>query len=250
MKLKRQRSSGYSKSVRSCSYSDLDLPDDCWEHVFRFLNEDSDLEDDNCRYYLKSLSLVSKHLLSITNRHKFFLRICHPTLPFLPRLFRRFTNLTSLDFSHFYGDLNNLLIQISSLKLNYFTSLNLSNQSTIPAIGLRAFSSSSSSSTITTLTCSNIGFIDTTHDLKLIADCFPFLEQLDLSNPRGFQVEEEALLVVLALFKLLCKVDLSHHCYVNDEFIFQLFTNCKFLKEAILIDFIALPTTVLLLLSI
>jgi len=88
-----------------CSYSDLDLPDDCWEKPLlgwftRFLNKYSDLEEDNCRYYLKSLSLVSKHLLSITNRHKLFLRICHPTLPFLPCLFRRFTNLTSLDFSH------------------------------------------------------------------------------------------------------------------------------------------------------
>lgn len=240
MKLKRQRRSCFPELVRCCSYLDLDLPDDCWERVFRFLHEGGDEEDDNRRCYLKSLSLVSKHFLSITNRHKFILRITHPTLPFLPRLFPRFTNLTSLDFSHFYCDLNNLLTQISYLKFNNFTSLNLSNQSTIPAIGLRAFSSSYSS-TITTLTCSNIGFINTIHDLKLIADCFPFLEQLDLSNPSNFQVmeeeeEEELLSVVAALFKLLRKVNLSRHYYVNDQFIFQLFTNCKFLKEAILID--------------
>ncbi|PNX71917.1 F-box/LRR-repeat protein [Trifolium pratense] len=46
------------------------LPDDCWERVFRFVNEDGDEEDNNCRHYLNSISLVSKQFLSISNRHK------------------------------------------------------------------------------------------------------------------------------------------------------------------------------------
>ncbi|PNY11101.1 F-box/LRR-repeat protein [Trifolium pratense] len=50
----------------------------------------------------------------------------NPTLPFLPRLFHRFTKLTSLDLSHFHGDLNNLLIQISTFSFNQLTHLSIS----------------------------------------------------------------------------------------------------------------------------
>ncbi|KEH28706.1 F-box protein [Medicago truncatula] len=37
-----------------------DLPEELWEHIFKFLN-------DNKSHYFKSLSLVSKHFLSISN---------------------------------------------------------------------------------------------------------------------------------------------------------------------------------------
>ncbi|GAU27171.1 hypothetical protein TSUD_104810 [Trifolium subterraneum] len=224
--MKRQR----TKSVY-CSELDLDLPDDCWERVFRFVNEDGDEEDDNRRHYLNSISLVSKQFLSITNRHKLCLRICHPTLPFLHRLLRRFTNLTTLDLSHFHGQLNNLLIQISTFPLKQLTSLNISNQSSLPAIGLQAFSSTVTS--LTSLTCSNLGVFDTFHDFKLISDCFPFLQQLDLSNPRKITTTT-TLTIPFALFKLR-KVNLSRHCYVNDQFIFYLFKHCNFLQHVIML---------------
>ncbi|CAL5193847.1 unnamed protein product [Lathyrus oleraceus] len=68
------------------------LPDDCWEHVFTFL-----FIDDINKLYFKSLSLVSKHFLSITNRLIFSLQIYYPQLSFLPRFFHRFSNLDSLD---------------------------------------------------------------------------------------------------------------------------------------------------------
>jgi hypothetical protein len=63
----------------SCFY----LPDECWECIFIFLND-----DDNDRRYLKSLSIVSKRFLSITNRVRFSLKFWYrPTIVFLPRFF-------------------------------------------------------------------------------------------------------------------------------------------------------------------
>ncbi|CAK8543673.1 unnamed protein product [Lathyrus sativus] len=69
------------------------LPEDCWEHVLSFII--NPLDDGS--QYIKSLSLVSKQFLSITNRLLFSLRIYHPQLCFLYRFFHRFSNLNSLD---------------------------------------------------------------------------------------------------------------------------------------------------------
>jgi len=176
-----------------------------------------------------------KHFLSITNHYKFYLTILHTTLPVLPRLLQRFTKLTSLNLSSYYGDLNALLTQISRFPLK-LTLLNLSNQLNLLANGLGAFSQNIT--TLTSLICSVLYSINST-DLKLIADCFPLLEELDLGYPykfinhthRNFPTGLMALL--LALFKLR-KLNLSHHYYVNDFLIFHLFKNCKFLEEAIL----------------
>jgi len=115
------------------------LPNDCWESVFKFLIDDNVVNDG---VYLKSLSVVSKQFLSITNGHLFSLvvssgsesRRLRPS-----RLFQRFTNLTSLDLTCYKGDLDMLLSQVSCFPLN-LTSLNLSRQSYIPATGLQAFS--------------------------------------------------------------------------------------------------------------
>ncbi|XP_058777149.1 uncharacterized protein LOC131651504 [Vicia villosa] len=64
------------------------LPDDCWEHVFKFLI--------NHKLDFKSLSLVSKQFLSITNRLTFSIATRNPKPCFLNRFFRRFHNLNSL----------------------------------------------------------------------------------------------------------------------------------------------------------
>src|SRR4051812_22227897 len=104
---------------------DFYLPEECWECIFKFLNEN-----------FKSLSVVSKQFLSITNRLRFsFTLLLYPNLPFFLHLFQRFTNLTSIDFSRVYCDLSTLLHEISRFPLN-ITSLNLSNRSNFPANGL------------------------------------------------------------------------------------------------------------------
>lgn len=231
--MKRKRNDSLNSS------DDFDLPDDCWRSVFRFLNDD---DDNHKQRYMESLSVASKHFLSVTNRHKFSLTISDQTLPSLPRLFQRFTNLTSLDFKRFCGDLDTLLCQISSFPLN-LTSLNLSNHPIIPQNGLRFFSQNIT--TLTSLNCSCMDCIDST-DLFLIADCFPLLEELDLSNPIDTNdctkfldgVESRSL-----GFSKLRKVNLSGNYYLSDKMIFYLFKNCKILEEVIMFKCDKITTT-------
>ncbi|CAJ2674218.1 unnamed protein product [Trifolium pratense] len=96
--------------------------------------------------------------------------------PFLTSLFHRFTNLTSLNLTHFQGDLDALLSQIPPLK--YLTSLNLSHQPSLPAYGLQAFSKQIT--TLTSLIATNLYSSFSHTDLFLIADSFPLLEELNL----------------------------------------------------------------------
>ncbi|XP_058783488.1 F-box/LRR-repeat protein 3-like [Vicia villosa] len=203
------------------------LPEDCWEHVFKlFLNQEGDHQ------FLQSLSMVSKLFLSMTSRYRVSLTISNQTLPFLPRLLQRFTNLTSLNISCFSGDRNTLLYQISCFPLQ-LKSLNLSNHPTIPMNGLRVFSQKIT--TLTSLICSNIGHIRKT-DLSLIANCFPLLEELDLRTPKFIDLYEDFEIrdFTLALPKLR-KVNLSGIYYINDSSIFHLCKNCKHLEEIVMI---------------
>ncbi|CAK8537885.1 unnamed protein product [Lathyrus sativus] len=73
------------------------LSDECWEHVFKFLIICSEGETENKhKLYFKSLSLVSKRFLSITNRLVFSITISDHSSRLLPSFFHRFPNLNSL----------------------------------------------------------------------------------------------------------------------------------------------------------
>ncbi|KAK2449591.1 F-box/LRR-repeat protein [Trifolium repens] len=219
----------------------LYLPDDCWQSIFKLLinnkNTDNNTDDNNNnnRRYLHTLSVVSKQFLSVTNRLPFSLKITHSTLlPFLlPRLFHRFQNLTSLDLTSIDSkstDLDALLNQISTFSFN-LKSLKLSNQSTIPTNGLRALSKKIT--TLTSLSCSGIESLRN-NDIILISNCFPFLEELDVSN-----VEKRVHVVVNAKFlKLpkLRKVNLSGHYYLNDSLLLHLCKSCEFLEEIVMLN--------------
>ncbi|KAK2420244.1 F-box/LRR-repeat protein [Trifolium repens] len=223
------------------------LPDECWEFVFRFIiNDDNnnDLTLNQQRYYerycnhhryLNSLSLVSKQFLSITNRLRFSITI-NKQLKY-SHIFERFTNLTSLNLKGNRNKINldNLLYKISCFPLKQLTSLSISDQPTFPANGLRAFSQKIT--TLTSLTCSNIWLISLNNsDLFLIAECFPLLEQLELSysscckSCSSYVDGIEAL--SLALIKLR-KVNLSGFP-INDQSLFHLFNNCTYLEEVII----------------
>ncbi|CAJ2640294.1 F-box/LRR-repeat protein [Trifolium pratense] len=212
---------------------DLYLPNECWESILKFL---SDGHGDDNHYYFQALSVASKQFLSITNHLRFSLNIYGPTRPFIHRLFKRFTNLTSLDLTCFDGDLDALLSQISCFRLN-LTSLNLSDQPAIPTNGLRAFSKKIT--TLTSLICSNIDYIYNS-DLTLISDCFPLLEVLDLSNSNPFHVDFDITNVVvnamlMALPKLR-KVNFSrYNSSINDLSLLHLCKNCEFLEEVIML---------------
>ncbi|GAU16182.1 hypothetical protein TSUD_298120 [Trifolium subterraneum] len=209
--------------------ADLYLPNECWESIFKFLNDDNHL-------YLEPLSLVSKHFLSITNRLQSSLTIntitpfSYSAHPFLHSLFKRFSNLTSLDLTPFKGDLNELLYEISCFRLK-LTSLKLSDQRIIPTHGLRTFSEKIT--TLTSLTCSNIVYIGD-NDLVLISQCFPYLQQLDLSTnntrlPKNFMVN-----IMFMALPMLRKVDLSSLSYIDDSSFLNLCKGCVFLEEVII----------------
>ncbi|KAK2366157.1 F-box/LRR-repeat protein [Trifolium repens] len=206
------------------------LPDECWESIFRFIiNIDDDYNNNN---YLNSLSLVSKQFLSITNRLRLSLTFSGKLVDNIFKRFPNFNSLNSLNLKTPGIELDKLLIKISCFPLK-ITSLNLSNQPTIPANGLRAFSKKIT--TLTSLTCSYIGSINSS-DLFLIADCFPLLEELDLSYPSyckdysNYVDGVESL--SLALIKLR-KVNLSEFP-INNQSLFHLFNNCKYLEEVIM----------------
>ncbi|CAK8574584.1 unnamed protein product [Lathyrus sativus] len=210
---------------------DLYLPDDCWECVFKFLNNH---EDDKYNRYLNPLSLVSKQFLSITNRLRFSAAVDSKILPFIHLLFQRFPNITSLKLNRsFYSDGDAILHQISGFSLK-LKSLDLSGQNIIPADGLRAFSENVT--TLTSLNCSQMNSIKSS-DMVLIADCFPLLEELNLGRFAILNSKDSFIdginTLSLALSKL-GKINLTGHRYMTDECLFHLFYNCKFLQEAII----------------
>ncbi|KAL5072402.1 hypothetical protein RYX36_011386 [Vicia faba] len=212
----------------------MSLPDECWESIFKSLlavhDGDYDYDGRDIHRYFESLSLVSKHFLSITNRLRSSLTISDPTLPFLPNLFHRFPNLTSLHLTRITKptDLHALLCQISIFPFN-LKSLKISNQPTIPANGLQTLSKTFPS--LTSLTCSNILSIHD-YDLVLISDSFPFLQQLDLSNTlKDVTVALNAMALNLPNLR---KVNLSGHYNINDSMLLHLCINSQFLQEIII----------------
>ncbi|KAK2366167.1 F-box/LRR-repeat protein [Trifolium repens] len=117
---------------------------------------------------------------------------------------------------------------MSRFPLKQLTSLSISDQRTFPANGLRAFSKKIT--TLTSLTCSYIDSINSS-DLFLIAECFPLLEQLDLSyssdykNCSSYVDGVEAL--SLALIKLR-KVNLTQFP-INNQSLLHFFNNYELL---------------------
>ena len=222
---------------------DFNLADDIWEYVLsKLLNETSkeNVEHDrNC--YLGTLSLVSKNLLSVTNDLIYSLTISDPSSS-PSRIFHRFRNLTSLDLSRFRGDLNLLLLRVSrSCSLSRLTFLNLSNHPTFPASGLRNFVEKTKLP-LTSLICSNIGSPLNQTDLLFIADSFPFLQQLDISFPKGITSGgdndgcNKALQVLTQKLPKLLKVNLSGNFYINNSLLFELCMNCELLEEVVLLE--------------
>ncbi|MED6184389.1 hypothetical protein PIB30_047078 [Stylosanthes scabra] len=203
-----------SKNRRYHQQWQPNLPDECWESVFNHLNP----------HDLESISLVSSHFLSLSNRIRTHLTISRHTLPHLPALLRRFTSLTSIKLTNYTGDINALLSRIASFDLPSLHSLDISYQRPFPSHGLRRFSKKFP--TLKSLYCSH-----TTPDLVLIAECFPNLEEIDLNHTF---VPSDADLQVKALasgLKKLRKVNLLGTYILRDSSFFTLCQNCVFLEE-------------------
>jgi hypothetical protein len=163
--------------------ADFYLPDECWEGVFRFLiNEDSD----DYNRHLNYLSFVSKQFLSITNRLRlhFSLTICHPTRPFLFRLFQRFPNLTSLDLPPSKGDGFCWISSLASSIRMKFTQTNSVHNSNSFAVSPR----------LKSLYLANNSCLRD-ESIEMFASIFPNLRLLDLSF--SYNISEEGICQVL-----------------------------------------------------
>ncbi|CAI8601313.1 unnamed protein product [Vicia faba] len=219
------------------------LPEELLECIFKSLNDDN--------HTLKHLSVVSKQFLAITNRVRFSVTISDETIPFLPRLFHRFPNLTSLNLtilSKTLEEVDDTLTLISTFPLdiksfnvsntNYNRSFHLSHTNhirpfRIPAKGLIALSK-----TMKNLKC--LAFYGMSHfkleDLFFIADYFPLLEELNLSDPlftcsQDFMMDDNDQLLALPNLR---RINLFGN-HINDQFINFLRRNCKLLQEIMII---------------
>ncbi|CAJ1951369.1 unnamed protein product [Sphenostylis stenocarpa] len=211
------------------SEEDLHLPRECWELVFKFLKPN---------LHFEPLSLVSTQFLAITNLLRTSLTISNPTLPFLPSLLLRFPSLTALDLTRLHhSHLHALLLQLSGAAPPLL-SLNLSGHPSLPSNGLRAFARKIT--TLKSLTCSHLGSLQNA-DLLLIADCFPFLEHLDLSFPEntdnsGDPVSDLGVKALSLALTKLRSVNLSGNFFINDPSLLSLCKNCELLEEIIIFE--------------
>ncbi|XP_073226632.1 transport inhibitor response 1-like protein Os04g0395600 [Cicer arietinum] len=195
-----------------------DFPEKCWELVFRFLGQGHDLE---------SVSMACKKFIPITNRVKFSLTLHDRTVLFLPRLLSRFLRLKVIDLSYFNGELKGLLHQISQSELD-LDLVNLSNQRTLPIDELRELGSKMVN--LKALICSNIGYLHDSH-LVLIAYCFPFLEELDISFPLDSQASDFGIVRLSSMLENIRKIDLSGNHLITDKSLMSLCQNCRSMEE-------------------
>ncbi|MED6171610.1 hypothetical protein PIB30_042209 [Stylosanthes scabra] len=206
-----------SSRRRSCRFLQPHLPDECWESIFKYLTNPHDLE---------SLSLVSRHFLSITNRIRTHLTISDGVIPLLPALLRRFPNLTSIKLTRYFtGDIDALLSQISSFDLPTLHSLDISDQYPFPSHGLRQFSQKFP--TLKSLNCSSMPL-----DF-LIAECFPNLEEIHVTFTSVYWETDLQVKALTSGLKKLRKVDLSGTWILEDSSIFTLCQNCVFLEALV-----------------
>ncbi|MED6123486.1 hypothetical protein PIB30_049566 [Stylosanthes scabra] len=197
-----------------------ELPDECLESILKHISHPHDHE---------SLSLVSKHFLSFINRIHTHLSVSDGLLPHLPALLRRFTNLTSIKVTYYFtGDIDALLSQIASFDLPSLHSLDISYRRTFPSHGLRQFSQKFP--TLKSLNCSR-----TRPDLVLIAECFPNLEEIDVSFVPEFPNADLHVKALTSGLKKLRQVNLSGSYFFDGSSIFTLCQNCVSL-EALAVD--------------
>ncbi|CAH9139793.1 unnamed protein product [Cuscuta epithymum] len=150
----------------------FDLPEECWDLIFRHLNRGWDLE---------SLSLVCKRFYALSNALLIRLSVTGPiSSDTFSKLLCRFPNLVSLNLSKCKGDLRPLfseierfasLINLKELDISrHQIEFDLSNYSGLVFKNLKV------------LKCRRVPVMGDSH-LFAIACSFPCLEELDISDP-------------------------------------------------------------------
>ncbi|CAN4088564.1 unnamed protein product [Withania somnifera] len=205
-----------------------DLPVECWELIFHCLHHPSDLE---------SFSIVCKQFLALTNRLRLNLSIIDSTLLIhgtVSKLIHRFSNLNSIDFSNFSGDLDPLLFDLAN-SVSYSSNLqhlDISNQKRLPIKGLKELGLKWKG--LRVLTCGNVSILRD-YDLYVIADLFPFLEELDISYPSTeyiapevseFAVTDCGIEILSVKLSSLRKIVVSGNHLITDRSLVALSMNC------------------------
>ncbi|KAK7255163.1 hypothetical protein RIF29_28567 [Crotalaria pallida] len=188
----------------------------------------------------ENASLVAKAFLSLTNELRTSLNVFHNTvLTLLPR----FPNVSSLSFHGLpYSEMESALLKISESALN-IKYLDVSNHSAIPRRGLTCLAEKVASSLIS-LNCSKMGKLNG-WDIRIIAECFPLLEHLDISYPQDSMqrlsysgIEDSDSPVCPSAFKAMClelpnlrSINLSGNFLLKDDMLLFLCNNSSSLEE-------------------
>ncbi|CAH8330180.1 unnamed protein product [Eruca vesicaria subsp. sativa] len=201
----------------------MDLPEECWELIFRFIDEDD-------YRFLESLSLVSTSFLSITNNVRSTFTITDRTLPFLHRHLLRFHNLKRVKFHDFHGDIDSILMKLSLSCLD-LESLDISGMPYFPNLA------KSEMKKMKEFSCSGVWELRET-DLNSIGVCFPSLQKLDISYPDSLPspVFDSAIISLSKNLKNLTKINVSGNNLITDKSLVSLSQNCLLLREIIFRD--------------
>ncbi|XP_043697356.1 F-box/LRR-repeat protein 2-like [Telopea speciosissima] len=223
------------------------LPEECWELVFDRLGHNR---------YLEAPSLVCKRFLSIINRLRSSLTVSDPTVLLhggTSGLLRRFHQLKRIDLVEFHGDSNRLLREVALSGLNLEV-LNLSTQRRLPVEGMKELGAKVK--TLRILICSRLCFLQDS-DLVVIADSFPSLEELDISNPEQdfgsfaeldyaddlavsgsfpCTVTDAGIAILSSKLQRLCRINVSGNHFISDQSLRSLSSKCVFLSEIVARD--------------
>ncbi|KAL0867408.1 hypothetical protein Bca101_046526 [Brassica carinata] len=202
----------------------MDLPEECWELIFRFIDEDH-------YRFLESLSLVSTSFLSITNRVRSTFIITDRTLPFLHRHLLRFSNLKRVRFHDFHGVIDSILLQLSLSCLD-LESLDISGMPYFPD-----FAKKKKMTNMKEFSCSGVLELREL-DLVSIGVCFPSLQKLDISYPESLPspLFDSAIINLSSNLKNLLKINVSGNNLITDKSLVSLSHNCLLLREIIFLD--------------
>ncbi|KAI8551505.1 hypothetical protein RHMOL_Rhmol06G0192000 [Rhododendron molle] len=181
--------------------------------------------------HLESLSFSCKRFLSITNTLTTYFTITHPMLigP-LSKLFKRFPHLNYLNIIGFRrDDLHRIILDVATNSNLDLETLNLSGAEELPLEVLKVFGSRMKN--VKVLRCFDLRTLRD-HDLDVIDDSMPRLEDLDISCPLDEEnVTDHGIEVVSHKLKGLRKIDISGNEKLTDKSLLALSTNCVYLTD-------------------
>ncbi|KAF7154030.1 hypothetical protein RHSIM_Rhsim01G0031300 [Rhododendron simsii] len=208
------------------------FPDDCWELIIQKLREDDERD-------LDSISLVSKRFLLISNRVKLSLKVSDKTLPLLPNLLRRFQNIETLLITA-HKEIDGLLDLISRSGVLNLQAIEFRWCMTEPPRdGFKALALNRNiKDNLKVLDCFGLVSMQD-RDLVLIADLFPWLEELKIQAGKYCtigkvvaRITDDGVDALASKLKQLKEIALEGNaCFITDRSLISLSTKCVKLSK-------------------